>query len=285
MSQLRVVVRDQRDTLGEGLLWSNRDDALYWTDIIGCKLHRLRLTDEALNSWTMPEMIGWVVEREKAPGFIAGFQSGFVELELDPLRIRPVAQPEPDLPRNRRNDAKADRFGRIWAGSMDVGGGTESGALFRLDPDRSVHRIDGGYRICNGPAFSADGSWLFHTDSGRSMVYRFAFHDDGSLGPREDYIGFPPDWGHPDGMTVDAEDGLWIAHWNGARVTRFVNGKPDRAIALPTPQITNCTFAGAGLDRMFVTSAADGRADDPLAGALFEVDPGVRGLPTARFDG
>ena len=86
-------------------------------------------------------------------------------------------------------------------------------------------------------------------------------------------------------MVVDAEDGLWIAHWNGARVTRFVEGKPERAIALPTPQVTNCTFAGAGLDRMFVTSAADGRDDDPLAGALFEVDPGVRGLPTARYGG
>lgn len=285
MSEVRVIARGVRDMLGEGLLWSDREDALYWTDIIGRKLHRLALGVEAFTSWTLPEMIGWVVEREDAPGLIAGFQSGIVELHLDPLRILPIVSPEPELPGNRRNDAKADRFGRIWAGSMDVGGGKATGALFRLDPDRSLHRIDDGYRICNGPAFSADGSWMYHTDSARSMVYRFAFHDDGSLGPREDYIAFPRDWGHPDGMTVDAENGLWVAHWNGARVTRFVEGKPERAIALPTPQITNCTFAGAGLSRMFVTSAADGCDGDPLAGALFEVDPGVLGLPTARYGG
>jgi len=118
MSEVRVIARGVRDMLGEGLLWSDREDALYWTDIIGRKLHRLALGVEAFTSWTLPEMIGWVVEREDAPGLIAGFQSGIVELHLDPLRILPVVSPEPELPGNRRNDAKADRFGRIWAETL-----------------------------------------------------------------------------------------------------------------------------------------------------------------------
>lgn len=284
-ADVRVIARAERDLLGEGLLWSERGNALFWTDIIGRKLHRLSLDDGGIVSWTMPEMIGWVIEREHGPGLIAGLHSGFVELSLEPFAITPIAQPEPHLPDNRRNDAKADHRGRIWAGSMDIGCEKEAGTLFRLDPDRSVHVMDEGYIICNGPAFSADARWLYHTDTGRSLVYRFPLNDDGSLGPREVFIRFEPEWGTPDGMTVDAEDGLWIAHWDGARVTRFVDGRPERAIALPTPQITNCTFAGAGLDRMFVTSAGDGRPDDPLAGALFEVDPGVRGLPTHRYAG
>jgi xylono-1,5-lactonase len=281
---VRVIERAERDLLGEGLMWSARERSVYWTDIIGCKLHRLELASGRIGSWDMPEMIGWVVERRQG-GLIAGLHHSIAEVALEPFRIEPIVRPEPDLPDNRRNDAKADRFGRIWAGSMDIGCEKDAGSLFRLDPDRSLHRIDGPYIIANGPAFSADGHWLYHTDTGRGTIYRFPFGEAGVLGPREPYIVFEPGWGRPDGMTVDAENGLWVAHWDGARVTRFVDGKPERAIALPTPQITNCLFAGPELDRMFVTSAAEGRPEDPHAGCLFEVDPGVKGLPTQMFAG
>lgn len=285
MDGVAVISRPQRDLLGEGLLWSDREQSLYWVDIIGRRLNRLRLESGEIAGWTMPEMIGWVIEREHEPGLIAGLHSGIYRLQLDPLALEAIHRPEPDLPDNRRNDAKADHRGRIWAGSMDVGCAKQAGSLFRLDPDGSLHVMDGGYIIANGPAFSPDGRWLYHTDTARRTVYRFALHDDGSLGPREPYILFEQEWGRPDGMTSDAEGGLWIAHWDGARVTRFVDGRPERAIRLPTPQITNCCFAGPDLDRMFVTSAADGRADDPLAGALFELEPGVRGLPAGRYGG
>jgi sugar lactone lactonase YvrE len=87
-------------------------------------------------------------------------------------------------------------------------------------------------------------------------------------------------------MTVDEDGCLWIAHWGGARVSRFTpEAKLERSIALPASQITSCTFAGHDLDRMFVTSAAEGRSDERLGGALFEVYPGVRGLPPGRFAG
>lgn len=281
-----IVARPQRDQLGEGLLWSARENAVYWVDILAMRLHRLRLADRAIDSWTMPEMIGWVIEREHEPGLIAGLQSAIVELTLNPLTVTPIVVPEPDLPNNRRNDAKADARGRIWAGSMDAGAKVPTGTLFRLDPDRSLHRMDGGYTICNGPAFSPDGRTLYHTDTALGSVYQFALHDDGSLGPRETFVRFADGWGKPDGMTVDAGGGVWIAHWGGSRVSRFhPDGTLDRVIALPASQITNCTFAGAALDRMFVTSAAVGLRDEEHAGALFEVDPGATGLPTNRYAG
>ena len=286
MNEWTVIERPERDRLGEGLLWSDRDQAVYWTDILASKLHRIGLADGRIESWTMPEMIGWVIERETGPGLIAGLQSAIVELTLDPITITPIVSPEAHMPNNRRNDAKADARGRIWAGSMDVGAARETGALYRLDPDRSLHRVDSGYYICNGPAFSRDQRVLYHTDSALGLVYRFALKDDGSLGPREIFLAFENDWGKPDGMTVDAEGGVWIAHWGAARVSRFTpDGALDRSIALPASQITNCTFAGDRLDRMFVTSAAEGREDEPLAGALFEIDPGATGLPTGRFGG
>lgn len=286
LTEARVIARDTRDQLGEGLMWSAREDAVYWTDILQKQLHRLRLADDVVTSWSMPEMIGWVVERDNAPGLIAGFKSAIVELALDPVVATPIVAPEPGLPNNRRNDAKADAHGRIWAGSMDVEARVPTGSLFRLDADRSLTRMDGGYTICNGPAFSPDGRVLYHTDTALGSVYKFALHDDGSLGPRDVFVQFEADWGKPDGMTTDADGCVWIAHWGTGRVSCFdAHGRMMRTIAFPASQITNCTFAGAALDRMFVTSAAVGVPDEEFAGALFEVDPGATGLPTNRYAG
>ncbi len=283
---IRIVARDdRRDRLGEGLLWSARDNAVYWTDILAPALNRLSLADGQVTRWPMPEMIGWVIERRDAPGFIAGFQSGFAELTLDPVTIVPIADPEPDLPGNRLNDAKADAWGRIWAGSMPIAADRPSGSLYRLDPDRTVTRVDTGYTVANGPAISPDGRWLYHTDTVARRIYRFALDADG-IRDRETFLTFQPSWGNPDGMTVDADGHLWIGHWGGGRVGRFTpEGSFDRSIALPASQITNVCFAGDGLDRMFVTSAADDLPDEEQAGALFEIDAGVRGLPPGRFAG
>ncbi|MDB5430044.1 MAG: Gluconolactonase [Caulobacter sp.] len=274
--------------LGEGPLWSDRDNAVYWVDILAPAVHRYGLGDGSTRSWPMPEPIGWLIERRDAAGFIAGFRSGFALLELEPLRIRPLLNPEPERPQNRMNDAKADAAGRIWAGTMDMAIVEASGALYRFDPTGACRRMDDGYRITNGPAFSPDGRSLYHTDSERRSVYRFDLSPDGELGARSTFISFPPQWGGPDGMTTDAEGGLWIAHWGAGRVSRFTpDGRLDRFIPLPASQITSCVFAGDKLDRMFVTSAGQDLADgaEPLAGGLFEVDPGVTGLPTGRYAG
>jgi sugar lactone lactonase YvrE len=169
---------------------------------------------------------------------------------------------------------------------MPVGGDRPSGGLYRFEPDGSFHRVDEGYIVANGPALSHDGQWLYHTDTGLGLVYRFRMEEGGSLGEREIFIRFQRGWGKPDGMTVDTEGGLWIAHWGGARVSRFSpEGELERSIALPASQITNVCFAGPELDRMFVTSAADQRPSEPCAGALFEVEAGVRGLAPHLYAG
>jgi xylono-1,5-lactonase len=283
----RVVSGEIRCELGEGPLWSARENAVYWVDILAPALHRLSLADGGLRSWPMPEKIGWVLERRDRRGFIAGFQSGFVELQLDPVTMRPIADPEPEYPGNRMNDAKVDHLGRIWAGTMDCDIQQATGSLYRLDPDLRITKLDGGYLVTNGPAFALAHDCAYHTDTGRNIVYRFALTKSGEVAGKEPFIDFPAEWGRPDGMTVDADGCLWIAHWGGGRVSRFTcDGKLDRAVRLPASQITSCVFAGANLDRMFVTSAAQDRAaDEPLAGALFEIDPGVRGVAPHLFGG
>lgn len=275
-----------RAALGEGPLWVARENAVYWVDIKGQALHRLALNDNTHTSWPMPEMLGWIVERRDQRGFVAGLKSGFARLFLDPLRIEPICAPEKDLPDSRMNDAAVDRAGRIWAGTMDDRERAATGCLYRLDAEGTCSKHDAGYVVSNGPTFSPDHDVLYHTDTTRRVIYRFPLAANGTLGKREMFVAFPRDWGSPDGMATDAEGGIWVAHWGGARVSRFLpDGRLDRAIAMPVSQVTSCCFAGPDLDRMFVTSAAIGRDDEPLAGCLFEVAPGVRGAPTYAYAG
>jgi sugar lactone lactonase YvrE len=290
MSAPRLLL-DARAELGEGPLWSARDQAIYWTDIKARKLNRYRLADGGSRSWDMPDAIGWAVERRGRPGFIVGLAHAVAEVTLDPFRLVQKCAVEADLRSNRLNDAKVDPAGRIWFGTMHDGEKEGSGAFYRLDRDFSVHRVDSGYICANGPTFSPEGGIVYHTDSNAREIYAFDVEADGSLAGKRVFARFEAEEGFPDGMTTDREGCLWVAHWGGSRVTRFrPDGARDRAVHFPVSQVTSCTFGGDRLDRMFVTSARIGLgeaqlAKEPLAGGLFEFDPDVAGLPTPQFAG
>ena len=286
MAQVNAISRNSRDILGEGPIWSASRKAVFWVDIFGQRVHRLALGSGSITSWSIPERIGWIVERERREDFVAGLKSGFVLLRLDPFSIRPIGNPEPDRPQNRLNDAKTDAAGRIWCGSKDDNEQTASGALYRLDPDFTWSRHDDGYGVTNGPAFSPDGKTMYHTDSPLRTVFAFDIDERGQLSRKREFLKFESEWGCPDGMATDAEGGVWVAHWGGSRISRFhPDGRLERSIPIPATNVTSVVFAGPELDRMFVTSAAFGCEDEPLAGALFEVASEVRGHPVRPFAG
>jgi sugar lactone lactonase YvrE len=289
MSDARLV-SDAKAENGEGPLWSRRDQAVYWVDIKGSLLHRYGLDGDE-QRWAMPDYICWVRERHDKPGLVIGLRKSIAELTLSPFRIVERAAVEPHEADNRLNDARADAKGRIWFGSMDNGERRASGALYRLDPDFTYHEIDRGYVCANGPTFSPDGRRLYHTDSAARAIYQFDVGDDGSLTNKRLFASFTKAEGTPDGMTTDSEGCLWVCLWQGWGIIRLKpDGSKDRIISLPVSQVTSCTFAGDKLDRLFVTSARIGLSEaqlqkEPHAGGLFELDPGVSGLPTHQFAG
>jgi sugar lactone lactonase YvrE len=274
------------DRVGEGPLWMAEESSLYWVDVLGQAVNRLSLIDGSLQRWPMPEMTGFIIPRRNRRDFIVGLQSGFHILGLEPFRLELLGDPEAQLPDNRLNDAKTDARGRLWAGTMPVDGDTPDGALYRLDSDHRWHMLDTGYCVTNGPAFSPKQDYLYVADSPQKLVYRFELDDAGNLHNKLTFISFPDDWGVPDGMTIDATGHLWIAHWDGGRVSRFdPDGRLDHATFLPASRITSCAFGGTSLDRLFVTSAREGREAEPLAGALFEIETSARGILPGAYAG
>jgi len=280
-------VADVKAILGEGPVWVARDDALYWVDINGMKVFRLR--DGNIVSWDTPMKIGSIWPRDQG-GFIAGTEAGLA-FTHDFNRFDFFANPEAALPGNRFNDGKADREGRFWAGTMDDSERRPTGSLYRVDLDRSVTDIDSGYRVTNGPAFSPDGRIMYESDSSLQLTYAFDLDDAGNATGRRHFIQFGKGDGFPDGMTVDAEGCLWIAFWDGWCVRRF-SPSGDLLLKLDTPvqRPTSVAFGGEGLQTLFITSASrDLQGTDldrqPLAGGLFAAHVGVSGIAERPFRG
>ncbi|MBI5851278.1 MAG: SMP-30/gluconolactonase/LRE family protein [Planctomycetes bacterium] len=290
MSETRCVWKAEAK-LGEGPVWHAGERALYFVDIERPAILRFAIEDGRTDEYLMPEKIGCIAFRERG-GLVAGCKSGFAFVDLERRETTPIADPEADLPGNRFNDGKCDARGRFWAGTMDAACRQPTGVLYRLDPDRTVHRMDDGYVITNGPAWSPDGRTLYHNDTMQRTV--FAFDCDpstGSIDNKRVFVRIPDADGYPDGMSVDSDGGLWLAHWGGSRVTRFTpKGRVDRVVRLPASQVTSCTFGGSELRTLYITTARIGLdaatlLDEPLAGGLFAVDVDIPGLPAHRFGG
>lgn len=279
---------DVRATLGEGPVWVAAEAALYWVDIPARQVFRWSQAG-GLRRIAVDRHVCSLLPRARG-GFIGGGYDGFVAVSAD-FAVTPIGDPEPDLPGNRFNDAKIDRAGRLWAGTMDRAEAEASGSLYRMEPDLGWERIDSGYRVTNGPAFSRDGRVMYHTDSALQTVYAFDFAPDGSVGERRVHLLFGKGQGYPDGMTVDAEDCLWVAFWDGWCVRRFApSGELLATLEMPVQRPTSVAFGGPALDRLFITSAArdlapDDLARQPQAGGLFVTEPGVCGIAELPFAG
>jgi sugar lactone lactonase YvrE len=278
-----ILVADVKAVLGEGPIWVQRHQALHWVDIKGRKIFR-RSFEGDLRSWETPLRICSLAPRESG-GFIAGTENGLAWVDPENGRYELFADPEPERPTNRFNDGKVDRQGRFWAGTMDDAELEASGALYRLDAALQPHRVDDGYKVTNGPAFSPDGRIMYHNDSALQITYAFDLDETGGASNRRVFLKFSEGDGYPDGMTVDAEGCLWIAFWDGWCVRRFSpEGALLETLKVPTARPTSCAFGGPDLDHLFISSAAIG-LDGPDAGGLFLARPGARGIEERPFAG
>ncbi|MCC5995788.1 MAG: SMP-30/gluconolactonase/LRE family protein [Oceanicaulis sp.] len=264
-------VWDARAILGEGPVWDGR--AVWWTDIKAPALHRYEPRTGAKTSWTAPEPVGsFLIEPDGR--LLAAMKSGFARLALDPdgggIVIEPVCQPEADIPGNRFNDGKRAPDGSFWAGSMDDAESAASGAWWRLDADGTARRLETGYRVTNGPAFDAARGRVYLTDSARQTVFVADLTDNGAgFSNKRVFVQFGAGDGYPDGMEIDGEGCLWIAFWDGSRLSRFdPDGRLMGHLSMPVSRPTSLAFAD---DAIFVTSASIGLEDEPLAGGLFAI--------------
>ncbi|WP_114325660.1 SMP-30/gluconolactonase/LRE family protein [Candidatus Colwellia aromaticivorans] len=289
-----TCIWDAKAQLGEGAVWHEGEQALFWVDIINSKLHRYKVDKQRIEvhkTWAFSNNISSVVPCAEG-GLLATFRDGVAHINLKNSQVIPLCELEKELVDNRFNDGCADTRGNYWFGSMDDKQTDASGAFYRFnahsndnadndtDTNKQVEKLTQLGEICitNGPTFSQDGHWLYFTDTMAGKIFRARLGDDGAIGKKELHIHFTQDQGHPDGMCCDTQGHLWVCHWGGARVSRFDSkGNLVSAIKLPVPNVTKCCFGGPNLNTLYITTAATGLSEaqlqeTPLAGGLFAIE-------------
>jgi sugar lactone lactonase YvrE len=282
---------DPLAALGEGPVWDDRKQCLWWVDIMGKSVHRTNPADLHDDVYSAGQFVGSLALREKG-GLVLALSEGFATFDPADGRVELIAPVESGDASTRMNDGKVDPAGRFWAGTMGVDHRANAGTLYRLDTDRRVTPVLAPVTISNGLDWSLDGRTMYYIDTRTRRVDEFDFDvSTGEISNRRPFIEIPQSDGSPDGMTIDAEGYLWVALWNGWAVQRYApDGTPDIRVDVPAAETSSCAFGGPDLDQLFITTAqegfpAGGKADQPHAGSLFVCRPGPRGRAPFRYLG
>jgi sugar lactone lactonase YvrE len=279
-----------RDHLGEGPSWNAADQELSWVDINGGLLRRWQPAGGEEATVELGAPVSFAVARERG-GWAIGREDrvALIDPEGKETTLMQIDNPPAD---SRFNDAKCDATGRLWAGTMSTVRTPGVGSLYRVDPDGETLEVISSTTISNGLGWSPDNTLFYFIDSTTQQIDIFDFDlTTGVIANRRRWISIDPADGLPDGLTVDAEGGIWLCLFGGGCVRRYDSeGNLDAEVHLPVSNPTSPTFGGPELDRIYVTTAQhrltpEQLASEELAGAIFEIDAGVRGMTAHRFAG
>jgi sugar lactone lactonase YvrE len=278
--------------LGESPIWVAEEGALYWIDIDERTVLRFHPSTGHHESFDLDARITALAARASG-GFVIATANGLAFWDPKIQELNFIGDPEADKPSNRFNDGAVDRQGRFWAGTLNESDFEASdGALYRLDPDRSIHKMETGIAESNGVGWSPDNRTMYFTETMRGIIWAYDYDPGtGAINNRRPFVQLPGENVYPDGLTVDSEGFVWGAQWGGWNVTRYdPTGKIERVVRLPAQQITSCAFGGENLDELYITSAWTGLSEEarkgqPLAGALFRIKGDVKGIVEPKFAG
>jgi sugar lactone lactonase YvrE len=279
--------------IGEAPLWCTRTQRLYWADIVGKKVHIFNPADGSNQTTELPELVTSISTRRGSAGLLLTLRSSFAFFDPATKKLDVLAEPEPHKPGNRFNDGKCDRQGRLWAGTMgDVDWDSPVGSLYRFDPGNKVTRMEEGVCCSNGLGWSPDNKTLYFCESFRYKIHAYDFDaPTGAIANRRVFASVDANGAFPDGLTVDREGFIWSAQPVFGRLVRYdPKGVIERIIELPVSRGTSVMFGGPDLDVLYVTTmrgtlSDEQLAEEPLAGSLLALRPGVKGIAETPFAG
>lgn len=277
-----VTLSNYKAILGEGPVYDKDLNRLYWVDIEGKKIIVNDLNTGTETFYDMPDLVSslCVIDDKRV---IATIRHAFYIVDLSKNSLQKVAEVETEIESNRFNDGKCDKLGRYWAGTMNMIERKPTGNFYKLEGNKIVKVLE-GLTISNGLGWDIEDKVMYLIDTPTRKVFMFDFDlQRGEIYNKKIAVDFGNEPGNPDGMAVDEEGFIWVAHWGGGKVSRWNprNGKKVFEIKVPATYVTSVTFGTPEMNYVFISTA--GKSQDPLAGKLFTTRVDVRGLPNYRF--
>lgn len=277
-----AVFQHGRDQVGESPLWDAAAGCLWWVDVVGHRIHRAA-SGGTRETFSLSQPPAALALADDGSLIVAAglawhrFNAAVRTFEL-------VAHCGSRAAGLRLNDGVVDANGRFWTGTLHDAR-QPVGELLCLE-NATVHSAVAGLRTQNGCAISPDGRTFYLADSHPDVCTIWAYDFDLSSSVLENRRVFHrPAHGRPDGAAVDADGCYWFAAVDGGRIVQVdSDGREMRAVALPVSRPTKPAFGAPDLSIIYVTSMSAGTdpAREPLAGSVFAIDAGVRGLPQPR---
>ncbi len=273
------LIVDYKSELCENPIWHRYEKKLYWINIPTGSIYRYDPVTGNHEEFYKGDVIGGFTIQED--GALLLFMESCAINILKSGKLTSVIHGIPDEIETRFNDVIADPVGRVFCGTMPTE--KNPSRLYKLDPNGSISRILDEIGISNGMGFTLDRKHMYHTDSLRRKIYIFNYdQSSGNIENKQLFVAIPNDEGVPDGMTVDREDNVWSARWDGNCFVRYnPDGKENLRIRLPAKKVSSITFGGEDYMDIYVTTAGGDKRDEEGygAGALFRLNLGIQGLP------
>ncbi|XP_062592804.1 regucalcin-like [Saccostrea cucullata] len=296
---VECVIKNATKTIGEGPHWDDMTSTLLYVDIHENSIHRFNPETNVADKIKLEDTVGFVVPARKG-GLIAGVGCCLVHVDWDTKRVTKLHEVDK---KTRFNDGKCDPRGRVWTGTYgpiypDVENMPKIGSLYCLDLDGSLRTMVKDVGISNGLAWTSDEKTMYYIDSTPRKIYGYDYDvTTGKISNQKvivDNAGKPlPDFGFPDGMTIDTEGKLWVACFLASKVVRYdpQTGQQLQTVNFPAHRITSCCFGGRNLDELYVTCSAHEVSEEefqkyPLTGSVFRVKGlGVKGFKAQIYQG
>lgn len=277
-------------TTGEGSIWHPDRNTLFWVDIEGKTLYEFYPEKQDCKSWDFDRMISTVVPETEST-VVVSLQDEIVRVNLNDGSLTSIA-PIPDFEgKVRCNDGKCDPAGRLWIGTMGFGAQKGAGTLYTVTADGTLTTKLDDVTISNGIVWSADKKFMYYNDTPTGQVARYRYDErTGEIVFDGVAVTLMSGTGAPDGMTIDANDNLWVAQWGGFGVYCYnpYTGELLTKVEVPAPNVASCAFGGKNMDTLYITTARAGMSEEqlekyPLSGSLFVCKPGVTGPKPYKF--